>query len=122
MRNLLAALVGLTVLVACDPTKKDDMSCTASFQGLPTQVCSQLHITSAEGIVAEAKCTGDPIHGSWSGNACTTTNRIAGGYCSVDAKQYTLSGTDVKVFFYEPTPLAAAQLACAQAGGAWVTQ
>lgn len=121
MRNLLAVLVSLTALVACDPTKKDDMSCTASFQGVPTQVCSQLHITAAEGIVAEAKCTGD-LHGTWSGNACTTTNRVAGGYCKLDASKYTLSGTDVKVYFYEPTPLAAAQLACSEAGGTWITE
>ncbi len=121
MRNLLAILVSLTALVACDPTKRDDMSCTATFEGV-ANVCSQLHITTAEGVVAEAKCTGNPINGSWSGNACTTTNRVAGGYCKIEASQYSISGTDVKVYFYEPVTLLAAQAACSRAGGTWITE
>jgi len=118
MRNLLAAVVGLAVLVACDPTKKEDMSCTATFEGV-SDVCSQLRITSAEGVVAEQKCTGD-LDGTWTTNPCTSTNRVAGGYCKVEASQYSLSGTDVKVYFYEPVTLEAAQAACSSGGGTWI--
>lgn len=120
MRYLLAALVGLTTLVACDPTSKHDMSCTETFEGV-TNVCSQLHITDAEGIVAEAKCKGD-LHGSWSSNGCPAANRVAGGYCKIEASRYSISGTDVKVFFYEPATLLAAQAACSQAGGSWIAE
>lgn len=120
MRYLLAALVCLTALVACDPTNKDDMSCTATFESV-ANVCSQLYITAAEGIVAEAKCTGD-LHGSWSSNGCPSTNRVAGGYCKIEASKYSISGTDVKVYFYEPAMLLAAQTACSQASGTWITE
>lgn len=121
MRNLLVALAGLAVLAACestDPTQKQDMSCTAAFESV-TSVCSQLRITSAEGIVAESKCTGD-LHGDWSTNPCTSTNRLAGGYCKVEASQYSLSGTDVKVYFYDPVTIEQAQAACRSGGGTWI--
>jgi hypothetical protein len=120
MRNLLAVLVGLAVLVACDPTKKEDMSCTAQFDGVTeAKACSELHITSAEGIVAEQQCK-DKLAGSWSSSACPAENRVAGGYCKIDASDYTLSGSDVKVFFYSPVTLLAAQEACSASGGTWV--
>jgi hypothetical protein len=118
MRTLLVALVGVAMLAACDPTKEEDMSCTATYQGA-TNVCSELHITSAEGRVAEQKCKGD-LHGSWSTDGCPAENRVA-GYCKVEASQYSLSGTDVKVYFYAPVVLQAAQEACTAGGGTWVT-
>jgi hypothetical protein len=121
MRNLLIALAALALLAACeslDPTQKEDMSCTSTFESV-SDVCSQLRITSAEAVVAEAKCTGD-LHGSWSTTPCTSTNRMAGGYCKVEASQYSLSGTDVKVYFYDPVTLLEAQAACAAGEGTWI--
>jgi hypothetical protein len=114
----LAALAALATLAGCDPTAKDDMSCTATFQSV-SQACSQLHITDAEALVAKPKCEGD-LNGSWSSNPCTSTDRVAGGYCKVEASEYSLSGTDVKVFFYAPTTLLEAQAACTAAGGTWM--
>lgn len=114
----LAAAAALSTLVACDPTEKNDMTCTAAFEGA-AQACSQLHITDAEGLVAKAKCEGD-LDGSWSGGTCTSVDRVAGGYCKVEASQYSLSGTDVKVYFYAPVTLLEAQAACTAAEGTWV--
>lgn len=119
MRTLLAALAGLAFLAGCDPTQKDDMSCTATFHGV-ADVCSQLHITAAEGVVAKQKCENE-VGGSWSSHACPSANRVPGGYCKVEASQYSLSGTDVKVYFYSPATLVEAQAACSQAGGTWIS-
>ena len=116
--TMLVALAGVLVLAGCeDPTKKHDMSCTSTFQSV-TNVCTQLHVTGAEGDLARAKCEGD-LHGSWSGEPCPTEHRMAGGHCKVEASQYSLSGTDALVYFYDPVVLAAAQEACANAGGTW---
>ncbi len=114
----LAAAAALSALVACDPTEKKDMSCTAAFEGA-AQACSQLHITDAEGLVARMKCE-DDLDGDWSDDPCSSTDRVAGGYCKVEASEYSLSGTDVKVYFYAPTTLGEAQTACAAADGTWV--
>jgi hypothetical protein len=117
MRATLALAAAACLLAACDPTEKHDMSCSAEFEGL-SQVCSQLRITDAEGVVARAKC--EENGGSWSSNGCPSADRVAGGYCKVEASQYSLSGTDVKVYFYDPVTLEAAQLACDQGGGTWM--
>jgi hypothetical protein len=114
----LATAAVLSALVACDPTEKKDMSCTATFEGV-TETCSQLHITDAEGLVARVKCE-DDLDGSWSDDPCTSTDRVAGGHCKVEASEYSLSGTDVKVYFYAPVTLGEAQAACTAAGGSWV--
>jgi hypothetical protein len=115
---LAAAAAVLSSLIACDPTEKRDMSCTAEFEGV-SQTCAQLHITDPEGLVAKAKCEGD-LDGNWSGDPCTSTDRVAGGHCKVEASEYSLSGTDVKVYFYAPVTLLEAQAACTAADGEWV--
>ena len=63
----------------------------------------------------------DGIDGNWDSNPCNTTGRIS-GYCQVEASQYSLSGSDAKVFFYgevtEPNRTAA-EAACNAAAGRW---
>ncbi len=127
MRNLLVAVSAVAVLAACDnldPTDKDDMSCTvSSFEGVTIQACTQLHITEAEALLAKPKCEDSSgINGSWSSNPCSATGRIS-GYCKIEASQYSLSGTDAKVFLYgEDTDVnrTAAQALCLEDGGTWI--
>lgn len=117
MRNLLIAAAAVAVLAACDPTQKEDMSCTYADGALT--VCGQLRITSAEGIVAKDKCASE-FSGSWSTNPCSSTSRVP-GYCKIEASQYSLSGTDVKLYFYDPATLLEAQAACTSASGTWIS-
>jgi hypothetical protein len=117
MRLPLTLAAALLALLACDPTQQRDMSCTATFEGV-SQTCAQLHLTDPEALVAKAKCEGD-LDGDWSGGPCTAVDRVA-GHCKVEASQYSLSGTDVKVYFYAPTTLLEAQTACTAAEGTWV--
>lgn len=118
MRKLVLALAGAAALVACDPTEKNDYSCTDSFGsgGAAVQGCLQLHITEIEGNVAEGQCDG-----TWEYRACASAGRVP-GYCNVpEAADYSLSGTPARVYFYEPVTVEAAQAACASVdGAAWV--
>jgi len=120
MQRLPFALGAAALLVlACDPTQKKDFHCTANFQTV--EACTQFHITDAEGLVADPVCADK--NGQWRSGACPTdeggATRVA-GYCLIDASGYTLSGTDAKVFFYDPPVSAAAAEAACSGNGTWV--
>jgi hypothetical protein len=115
MRKLFVALAGAAVLAACDPTDKNDYSCTLTFEGV-TDACMQLYITEPEGNVADGQCRGRG--GTWEYHPCAAGH--IDGYCRVDdAADYSFSGTPAKVFFYAPVTPAEAIDACEAAGGVW---
>ena len=114
MRALLATLAGLALLTACDPTEKNDFSCTAKF-GNFDGACSQVHITDAEALVAKEQCSNHG--GSWSSHACSTTDAV--GYRSIPASDYFISTTDGKVFVYSPADAVLASEECISQGGTW---
>jgi hypothetical protein len=118
MREIFPALVALALLAACDPTKEHDYECTQTQAG--QSACAQFRLTDAEAAVALNACE-DPqgVNGSWHEQACASAGRTA-GYCDVAASKYSLSGNDVRLYFYGIDP-AAAQVACETSGyGAWV--
>lgn len=133
MRKLLLALAGVAFLASCDnadPTDKDDMGCTVeNYKSTNLKACSQLHITEAEALVAKGRCEDTAaLGGTWDSNPCPAENRVAGGYCKVEASEYNLSGSDAKVYFYTTATsqpdVAAATLACNNLGGGaqWVAE
>jgi hypothetical protein len=119
MRKLTLALAGAALLaLGCDPTQKHDFHCTAQVQS--QSACSQLHVTDAEALVADPVCTGKD--GSWGSGGCPTDvdgHARVPGYCSVDGSGYSVSGTDVSVFFYDPATAELAAAACTSEGGTW---
>lgn len=123
MKRLFVAAAALLALAACDPTKKHDYGCTQVFgkDATKAQGCVQFHISESEGNVAEVACEdNDKADGSWAYHACESEGRID-GYCRVDdAKDYSLSGTEAKVYFYDPTTALEAEVACTSGGGVWV--
>jgi hypothetical protein len=115
MRNLLFALAGLALLVACNPFEKKDVSCTAAFLGVDG-ACSQVNVNDAEALVAKDQCE-NHLSGSYSDSGCSTTNAV--GYCVIHGSNDLVSNTDVKIYVYSPADPTAAGTACSGQGGTW---
>lgn len=116
----LAVLAALTLSACGDPTKKHDYACTGTSFGSESGACVQFHITEVEGNAAQVACEDDK-HGTWTYHPCDTAGAVP-GYCQVDsAKDYSLSATPAKVFFYGLPNEAAASAACTAGEGTWVS-
>jgi hypothetical protein len=117
----LALGAALLLALACDPTQQHDYSCVRGFQG-QSGACLQVHMTEAEGLVAEQACQGNDVGGTWAFHACPAEllgQARTPGYCVVEASHYSLSGGDATVFSYAPVDATAAAAACAEASGVW---
>ena len=86
MRNLLAlAGAALFVLAGCDPTKKHDYRCMATYA--EQEACIQLHITEVEGNGAEVYCNDNFGAGAWAYHACEAEHDTAARVLNVPPLQ-----------------------------------
>ena len=120
MHKLSLALAGAALLaLGCDPTQKKDFHCSGTYDST-LAACTQFHITDAEALVADPICGNN--HGTWGSGACPadlSSHAQIPGACVVPAGDYSLSGTNAVVYFYDPVTPTAAEAACTSNGGTW---